>query len=472
MKLPFLGDAYRARSPNAAAERTLNLYPEVDPHNKEVIALYGTPGLVTKITMAESPVRQIFAFEDTLYVVAGDKFYTVTTAYVATERGTLNTSTGFVSMATDGLNVIVVDGTNGYLYNIAVPAFSVISDVDFPDNSTIAEVQDTYFIVLESGSQRFHISTDGSTWIGTDFASAEGKPDNLVSMISDHRELWLFGANTTEVWVNTGNADFPFERVQGAFIEHGCAAVASVAKMDNSIFWLGADDRGTGMVWRAVGYSPARISTYAIEYAISQHTAAEIAAAIAYTYQQEGHAFYVLTVGDETWVYDASTNMWHQRGYTVPESGALIRHRSNCYAFFNSIHLVGDYENGKIYQLDLDTYTDAGDYIKSTRACRHISNDEKEILHKQFLLDMESGVGLTGTGQGTDPQIMLRWSDDGGHTWSNEHWASCGKIGKYAKRVIWRRLGRSRDRIYEASITDPVKRCFVGATIIAEAGRS
>ena len=472
MKFPFLGDAYSARSANAAAERTVNLYPEIDPHNKHTIALYGTEGLLRKVTLASVPVRALFAFESVLYAVAGNKLYTINTSYVATERGTLSTGSGFVSMATDGLNVIIVDGTAGYLYTIASATFATISDVDFPDASNVAAVQDGIFIVIENDSQRFYIATTGSSWVGTDFASAEGKPDNLVSMISDHRELWLFGENTTEVWQNTGNATFTFERVAGAFIEHGCAAKGSVAKMDNTVFWLGKDDLGVGMVWRAAGYNPARISTHAIEYAISQHTAAEIADAIAYTYQQQGHAFYVLTIGNETWVFDASTNMWHQRAYMVPATGVLTRHRSNCYAFFNGKHVVGDYENGKVYELDLSTYTDDGEEIKALRACRHVASDEKRVRHNSLQLVMESGAGLSGTGQGIDPQVMLRWSDDGGHTWSNEHWADLGAIGQYRQRVIFRRLGAARDRIYEASITDPVKRVFVGASLTANAGQS
>lgn len=473
VKLKFLGDAYTARSVNVAAERTINLYPEVDPHNQSIIALFGTEGLLRKVTLATSPVRALFVFESVLYAVGGNKFYTVNTSYVATERGTLNTSTGFVSMATNGLDVLVVDGTNGYLYNIASPAFAVISDVDYPDTASVCEVQDTFFIVSGDGTQKFYTSPDGTAWDGLDFASAEGKPDNIVSMLSDHRELWLFGENTTEVWQNTGNPDFTFERVNGAFIEHGCAAKASVAKMDNTVFWIGKDDRGIGIVWKAAGYSPARVSTHAIEYAISQHTPAEIAASRAYTYQNLGHSFYVLTIGDETWVYDAATNMWHQRAYTVPETGVLIQHRSICYSFFNDKHVVGDYENGKIYELDLDTYSDDGDEISSIRACRHIIKDRKKARHNSLELVMESGVGLV-TGQGSDPQVMLRFSDDGGHAWSSETWGylgnAIGAVGEYSTRVIFRRLGASRNRIYEASITDPVKRVFVDAVLDTDEG--
>jgi len=81
-----------------------------------------------------------------------------------------------------------------------------------------------------------------------------------------------------------------------------------------------------------------------------------------------------------------------------------------------------------------------------------------------------SAPTVTFIGGTQDPQAMLDWSDDGGHTWSNEHWASIGVIGDYTARAIWRRLGRSRNRIYRVSITDAVKRVIMGADLEAEVG--
>ena len=79
-------------------------------------------------------------------------------------------------------------------------------------------------------------------------------------------------------------------------------------------------------------------------------------------------------------------------------------------------------------------------------------------------LDFATGVGLT-TGQGSDPQVMLRWSDDGGDTWSNEHWRSLGKTGAKKTRVHWNRLGQFGDkgRIFELTKSDPVEFSLLGA---------
>jgi hypothetical protein len=302
-----------------------------------------------------------------------------------------------------------------------------------------------------------------------DFASAEGSPDGLVSLIVDHREAWLFGTNSVEVWYDAGNVAFPLQRIQGAFNEIGCVAPYSVAKLDNSLFWLGADARGRGIVYRANGYTGVRVSTHAIEWQIQQY--GNLSDAIGYTYQQDGHSFYVLIfpTANTTWVYDAATQAWHERaGWS---NGSFTRHRSNCQMAFNSEVIVGDFENGNIYAFDLDDYSDNGQiqkWLRSWRALPTGQNNLKRTAHHSLQLDVESGVGLN-VGQGSDPEVMLRWSDDGGHTWSNYHTAKIGKIGEYYRRVFWRRLGMTlklRDRVYELSMTDPVKTAIMGAELL------
>jgi hypothetical protein len=281
--------------------------------------------------------------------------------------------------------------------------------------------------------------------------------------------LWVFGTDSVEVWYDSGAADFPLQRIQGAFNEIGCVSAYTIAKMDNGLFWLGTDARGQGIVYRANGYTGQRISTHAIEYAIAQY--GNISDAIAYTYQQEGHAFYVLTFpsGNATWVYDVATQAWHERaGWNA---GEFTRHRSNCQCNFGGNIIVGDYENGNIYTLDLDVYADNGGvqkWLRSWRALPSGQNNLKRTAHHSLQLNVESGTGLNN-GQGSNPQAMLRWSDDGGHTWSNEHWSPTGKIGAYYQRVFWRRLGMTlklRDRVYEVSGTDPVKVAIMGAELI------
>lgn len=472
MKTPILGSTYVARSVNAADARMVNLYPEIVPEGgKEPAFLNRAPGLSLLVTVGNGPIRGLWAFSNNAadaFVVSGTQLYKINTGYAATLIGTV-AGTGPVSMADNGTQLFIAANGPSYIYNNATNVFSQITDPDFPGAVTVGFL-DGYFVFNEPNSQRIWVTSllDGTTIDPLDFASAEGSPDGVVGLIVDHREVWVYGTNSVEVWYDTGAPDFPLQRIQGAFNEIGCAAAYTIAKMDNGLFWLGQDARGQGIVYRSNGYTGTRISTHAVEWHIQQY--GSLSDAIGYTYQQDGHSFYVLIFpsADTTWVYDVATQAWHERaGWN---NGVFTRHRSNCQMFFNNNVTVGDYQNGNIYTFDLDTYADNGQiqkWLRSWRALPTGQNNLKRTAHHTLQIDLESGTGLND-GQGSDPQVMLRWSDDGGHTWSNEHWAGIGKIGEYYKRVFFRRLGMTlklRDRVYELSGTDPVKIAIMGAEL-------
>lgn len=473
MKTQILGSAYVARSVNAADNRMVNLFPELIPEGgKESGFLNRAPGLKFEQTVGIGPIRALWAHQTNgsdFYVVSGTEVFKLT-GLTATPVKLGNVSgTGPVSIADNGTQIFFACNGPSYIYNEVTNVFAQITDADFPGAVTVAYL-DGYFVFNEPNSQRVWVTSllDGLSVDPLDFVSAEGSPDGLVSLIVDHREAWLFGSDSVEVWYDAGNADFPLARIQGAFNEIGCVAAYSVAKLDNGLFWLGTDARGQGIVYRANGYTGVRVSTHAIEYAIAQY--GNISDALAYTYQQEGHSFYVLIfpTANATWVYDVSTQMWHERaGF---KNGAFTRHRSNCQCNFEGNTVVGDFENGNIYTFDLDVYADNSQpqkWLRSWRALAPGQNNLKRTSHHSLQLDAETGVGLV-VGQGNQPEAMLRWSDDGGHTWSNEHWQSMGAIGQYGYRTIWRRLGMTlklRDRVYEVSGTDPVKIAIMGAEL-------
>ena len=476
MKTPILGSSYVARSINAADNRMVNLFPEIIPEGgKEPGFLNRAPGLKFQQTIGTGPIRALWAHQTNgsdFYVVSGTEFYKVTGLTAApTKLGDVS-GTGPVSIADNGTQIFLACNGPSYIYNEVTNVFAQITDPDFPGAVTVGYL-DGYFVFNEPNSQKVWVTQllDGTSVDPLDFASAEGSPDGLVAVNVDHREAWLFGTDSIEVWYDAGQTDFPLTRIQGAFNEIGCVAAFSIAKLDNGLFWLGTDARGQGIVYRANGYTGVRVSTHAIEYAIAQY--GNISDAIAYTYQQEGHAFYVLTFpsGNATWVYDVATQAWHERAGWNTATGQFTRHRSNCQCNFGGNTVVGDYESGNIYTLDLNVYADNGGiqkWLRSWRALPTGQNNLKRTAQHSLQLDCESGTGLI-TGQGSDPEIMLRFSDDGGHTWSNEHLSKMGKIGEYYRRVFWRRLGMTlklRDRVYEVSMTDPVKTAIMGAELL------
>lgn len=463
MRFPFVGDAYAARSENANSQQTVNLYLEANPANDYKNVLYGTPGSLTEVTLgAAAQVRQSMEYDGICYFVCGNKFYSMTTANTVTELGTLNTSAGYVSIVTNGLVILIVDGADGYTYTISGATFAVISDVDFPANPVAADVLDSIFIVIDGGTQAFYISTTGTSWDAGDFASAEAKPDNLTAVLVDHQELILGGEETTEVWYNSGDATFTFAR--RAVIETGTIGEGAICKADNSVFFLGND----GVVWRLNAYTPTRVSTHAIELAISKYDNSDCRM---WSQKEGGHVFVwcQFPTGGETWVFDVATNAWHRRAYRNTATGVLERHRANCYVYFNRKHLIGDYEDGRVMKLSQDIYDDDGDPLPSIRVCRSISgaDSDRTVRHNSLTIKVESGVGLS-TGQGSAPVISLKWSDDSGHTYGNTVTQSLGAIGEYYAIAKWDRLGSVRapnDRVYWTEIVDPVKRVIVGALL-------
>ena len=541
MKTPILGQSYVARSINAADNRLVNLFPEAIPDGgKEAGFLNRAPGLQFLQTVGTGPIRALWAHQTNgsdFYVVSGIQVFKLTSTSATPQLLGTVSGTGPVSIADNGAVIFFACNGPSYTYFEPTGEFNQITDENFPGAVTVAYI-DNLFVFNEPNSQRIYsvdtVDPATATYIyplvfnALDLSSADGSPDGVVAINVDHRQMWVFGTDSVEVWYNAGLANFPLTPVQGAFNEIGCAAPYSVAKLDNALFWLGTDARGQGIVYKNNGYSGVRVSTHAIEYAIAQY--GNISDAVAYTYQQEGHAFYVLNFpsASKTWVYDVSVQAWHER---ASGNEGQYRHRSNCQCNFGGTIIVGDFENGNIYAFDLDVYADNGQiqrWLRSWRALPTGQNNLKRTAHHSLQLDAETGVGLNGidpsapevpllaqtyllpsltseagdklisesgdyvvatllggtedlltesgldilisaaTTQGVNPQAMLRWSDDGGHTWSNEHWRSMGAIGQYGYRTIWRRLGMTeklRDRVYEVSGTDPVKIAIMGAEL-------
>lgn len=384
------------------------------------------------------------------------------------------------------------------------------SDGAFSGGNTV-DIVDNYFVYNNPGTQQ---------WGASDFLSPvspqlsyglkDGAPDDLVSLIVDHREIYLLGENSSEVWVDVGAVPFPFQRIPGTSTQHGIASVFSVARVGNSFAYVSRNIRGQGQIVQMNGYTPVRISTHAVENTLQNQY---IDDAIAWTYQLEGHEIYVVSFPtlDLTWAYDATTQMWH-KWLWVDNDNVYHRHRGNCSALFQGLIIVGDHTNGKLYELSKQVYTDDGQEIRRVRRAPHLVSDLQRQYFDEFQIQFQPGVGTTGLSTQdtnnyignpyyiypgatltvapnitlyiansssantsdvtTNPQAMLRWSNDGGSTWSREYWVSIGAIGKYKNRAIWRRLGMARDRVFEVVVTDPVNAVIVSANLKASVGEN
>ena len=466
----LIGPAYMSISKAINAQRCINLRLEVDMANgRAPLSLVGLPGYTeVKTDFPPVPVRGFYRAKERTFVVVGDKLHELNADLTHTERGTLATSSGHVYFADNGLQMLVVDGLGVLGLTLATNA-TVSTIANFPAGATHIACVDNTMLAFEPGSQRFQISAvgDAYTWAAIDFASAEGLPDDIVSMISFSRLVYLFGTASLQIFWNSGDANRPFVPVEGSSIEVGCMAPHSVAKDESGVYFLGGDPKGGPRVYKSSGGQTTPISTPAMDFAFiggNGEQAYEVRNALAYTFRMEGHSFYVLTFPSsaKTWVYDSSTEGWSE---FLEWDTEWRRHRSNCAIYSSGRQLVGDFENGKIYELSSSVYRNGSAVQRALRASAHLSSGNQMLTVASLEVICEHGVGLSA-GQGADPQMMLRTSKDGANTWTGEMWRPIGKTGEFRDRTRFvRPVGNGRSFVFEVSITDPVKRVIVGGVI-------
>lgn len=584
----LIGGSYTSQSRNADAEQTVNWYVEsIEGQGSASAVLYPTPGLKSFVSVNETPERGEITIQGRTFAVIGGTFYEVLANGTTVMRGIV-ANDGLRSIMTAGpTQVFFASGGIGYVFDLVANTFTALAESTF-NGSKISFVGycDGFFLALYANSNEFQVSglLDATSWDLSQVAKVSRFPDNVLAMLVDHDVVWMWGGYQSVVYYDSGNI-FPFDVIPGAFIEQGIAAPYSACKLDNSVVWLGGDPRGQGIAWRANGYTPQRISNHAVEFAwqgyIRQY--GTIADAVAYSYQDQGHSFWVIYFpsANKTWVFDAATSLWHERGYWNLGNGTYTAHRSWGHTFNFGKHLVGDPFSGTMYDMNIALYDDDGNPLRRLRRAAPISSEEQWIFHHQLQIDVETGLGpqpplttspgpavgptqyvlqdsngigwlfqindtalvvtknngpfagtpdvlilndsnfvswqlgITTLGQVTTtsiaagsnpsviemttyqsslqalmsidtmgrlitqidntpspraPQLMLRWSDDAGHTWSNERTLQCGQAGDYRARAMAWRLGRSRDRVYEVSATDPVPWRLIDAYIIATPG--
>lgn len=464
--MALVGPTYSLATRKASVQRSINyMLRALEPGNEPSrFVLEQVPGYATWATLS-SEIRGAWWTGSRLFVVAGATLYEVDSAGAATSRGTLLTSTGPVGMAQGLLQLMVVDGANGYILTLASNAFAQITDPDFPGAAVVGFL-DGFFIIVPPGGQAFYLSDgvdNATSWDALDFASAESAPDDVLSLIVDHRESWFFGQYTTEPWF-PGGADFYLTRNNGGIIEQGIVGPFACAKLDNSVFWVGQDRNGSGMVWRADGYTPKRVSTHAIEELLQ--TCTDLSAVQVWAYQDDGHTFLgIYGPGMETTpVYDASVGQWHERAELVNGDLAPWRGRVVCYA--HGLHLIGG-ADGVLYRLDRTLNTNAGGTLTRQRISPHSAAPNAE---RAFYDSLKLVATVGEVGQGISPSIELRYSNDGGYTWGNWMTRSLGAVGQYGTEVRWDRLGSARDRVWHIRCTDNARAEIIGEAITAREG--
>lgn len=455
--LPLLGPDIVERSAKVNNQRTVNMWPRIQgPGAKSMIALYSTPGYGEIAICGLGPNRSNgVVFQGKAFFVSGAQLYSISDSNVPMLIGNINTSSSRVVMKAGRDYLCLVDGTNGWTYDGTT--LSQITDLDFPANPTHVAYIDGYFVVNKGDSDEFYISTneDPTSWNALDFGAAAAKPDNCLALTASEKDLYIVGGSSIQVYYNSGNPDFPFTYYTGGMIDIGIIAPYSLVEGSQGIFFLStAEEGGVGVV-HVQGFQATVISD---QIASDLDSLSIIHDAEGMFYKSGSRSFYQLSfpIEDKTFEYLVEDRLWVER-----KSYQKGRYRLNGHVYHNNRHIFGDsLTGGKYYQMDPDVFQDNGGIIERIRKTQTIHSDGRRMTFHELVLEIEGGVGLV---TGETPFLFMRYSDDGGRTWSSELWATMGKVGEYGIILQWNKLGQSRERVFEFKVTDPVNVTIINA---------
>ncbi|HEV2100236.1 MAG TPA: hypothetical protein VGR45_15105 [Stellaceae bacterium] len=494
-KSPIFGGFYQSRSKNLADNLCINLYPEIveDKSGKSIGALYGSPGLTRIASVGLGPVRGMNVWNspagDILYVVSGGQLFSLNGTLSQTALGTVpNTPSGIPSAS-------VWNNATGTLASVALP-FTPTMQVPTARPWMINNgegnqlligfglslaFQDGFGLMNQPGTPTLWQSgeLDLSLWDATFFGQASGDPDNIVTIVQIRREVFCIKNGHMQIFINEGTSGFVFAELDGVYVQAGTCSPQTWVKTGEMLMGIAqlqdVSEGGATVCVMLNPYSPQRVSDHSMERIWQTYPLSAVQNAFAYAYEQEGHLWYVVTFpGEATWAYDVLESqalgvpLWTQRAAWNPTTGLFGPHQGNCFAFFNGLPLVGDSQNGNIYALDLNAQTDNGAqrrWVRSWRALPGASDDPVQFHYLR--VDMQTGIGVP---DGTNPQCVLTWSDDGGHSWSNEMIRAVGPPGATAQRVLFQRLGATRrnhglDRIFKLESSDQFPVAIIGAEV-------
>jgi len=437
-----VGGSYYLNDRKAAVQRSVNCFPQRLDGDRWMLA--ATPGEV-QIAALNAPIRGSKDVDGRWFVVGGSTLYEVTAAGVATTRGTLATSTGFVGMDDNMTQLAIVDGANLYIYTLATNVLTQITAAGWRGSDDVREI-DGYFIFVDPETDQFYLSAidDGTSLDALDFSSADSSPDDIVTHRVSHRQVLFFGTKSTEIWIDSGAASFPFVRYQSYTMDVGCVGKRAAIEAADTVFWIGQTDRGSGIVYMLSGNQPVRVSTMAVEEVL--RTSTDLASAEMWCYQIEGHEFIGIHAPglETTWVFDAALQQWHERGEWDSGWQPL---RSKLVTAFAGEHFAGDV-NGKLVRLDTSVNTLNTRVLKRERTWPHLIQDSMEPL-SYFGLELALKSGNGGN-------ITLEISNDGGYTFGPPLIRYLGATGRRMERIRWLGLGTSINRVFRIRQSDAI----------------
>ncbi len=467
--LPIVGPAYQSRSLPLSAQVTKGLMPEINPEGRSIISLHAYPGLLSFGTPTAANFRGHDVMSDQLYVVAGGELrqWDADGVIVAGSKGTVG-GTSKCDLANNGDQLMIATGGPLYMYTASTDSFDEITDASITNPSTVDYLNSQFIFDNndETSSKGEFVTTQVSEPLtagdfvdALDFAVADTHPDDISRIKEYNGQVYFFGSNSIDPWWNSGVGSPPFDPIIGASRPYGLAGKWAIDVSDEFIYFL--DDQRIPR--RMFGLQVQNIGNPALGQEWADYVRVNDVTVFTFTLDHERYVQYNFPGPNKSWVYHESSGSWFQLSFGTDER----RHRADGYAFVYGKHLVFDYETSEVYELDFDTFTDNGTVIQRKRATAVIHGGlygfpGAEMSFDQVEFVIETGRGLT-TGQGSDPQVMIHYSDDHGRTWSAEDWHEVGVGGEYDQRVVLTRQGRAFQRVYELTYSEPTPFAIIEA---------
>lgn len=462
-RIPLSLETYQHQSPALSSKLLLNMFSEVEPSDARVAAaLLPVPGFELFLNVGSGPIHAINDDQPgAIYVVSGTHAYLVNPgAMTATDLGDIGTPSGgftddqrLYSIAVGPTAAVFCSPPNAYVSTSGGPVAQITTTWPSYGASSVTFL-DGYFVFTGQTNPQFFFITllaDPTMVDALDFAALDAFPNAITKVLTLGTDLWFAGASGWEIWYDAGNADFPFRRRPNGILQRSLGTAMSIARGDESLWWWSAD----GRIYRTVGYQERRVSTHAIEAGLSAGIVS------AYTYSQFGHIFYVLNLGDRTFVYDVTTQVWHNVASSTDGTGPW---RGYCSAINTGFPLIGDAGAGRLLQANPYVGTDMGAAVKRQVVLPPLYAGTKRGFCARLEIEME-----VGTVHSPD-SILLEWSDDGGITYTGSRAMTVGGAsGNYRRRVYTTRLGSFRNRTFRLTSQQAMSVYAIDCDIVAGA---
>jgi len=379
-----------------------------------------------------------------LYCVVGRYLYKVASDGTVTQYDRIDGS-GIVGMSENGEIIHITTGNKDYLFDVNTEVLSTPTKTVFGYTSAYHNGRFVSEDPDATDQGRFYYSgIDGTTWSDLDFATAEQKTDDALRVFPHKGVLDVFGTRSTEFWGSDANGPIP---IFSAYLNVGIAGRWSVASADEYVGFLASD----GSFRILQGYNSQRVSTTAVEAALTADSSAEVLA-----YVEQGHTVFEISTSTRTLCYDLTQSQLIGKPVWFEKQSNGGRHKARFCVYVYGKLLTLSYNDGKVYELTRTAYPDAREFTLP-----HFAEDENRRWGVLDEVELIQRVGTAAIAHNTS-QVMMRTSRDGGFTYGEERWSNEETLGQYDARVRYLRLGRWRQITMNFRKTDQTEWTVTG----------